>query len=87
MLCRLLTKDILTHIAHRLEIPKYKGMRKSQLCKVLSSPTYFHRSLALLPEALALRHSVDFAVQPLRGVVPGEFVTAIKGVAKRKAKR
>lgn len=87
LLCRLFTKDILTHIAYRLDVPKYSSMTKGQLCKVLASPAYVSRSVRMIPEAMSLRHSVDFAVRPLRGVLPGEFVTALKSVAKRKVRR
>lgn len=84
LLCRFFTKDVLTHIAASLDVPKYKGMRKSELCRVLSSRKYISSSVAMLPEAMSIRHGVNFAAKPLRGVLPGEFVTALKSLAKRK---
>ncbi len=84
-MCQYLTLDVLRHVAAVLGVPNHKSKNKKQLCEHLMAQTHRTRALKGLPRALLFRHATDAAVAPLRRRAPPEFVTALKGVLRRRA--
>lgn len=86
-MCQYLTLDVLRQLADSVGIRDAKRKSKKQLCQALMVPSARGHAVAALPGALLFRHATDLAVQPLRGRLAPEFVTATKGLLRRKGSR